>query len=207
MLFFFLYNHGCPSQLMRTSTNLTGPEINNRVNFQWPWGDLNRWPLGFFNNILSYYLVEKWIFFLFFFSFSHFIFFFFWKFLFPFSFLYHKLAREKSTITQQIFLHKFYIFPRNPAFLCLSSPLKHVFNVKDPFHTTFFRKRLFLFKKWSLAIGLLWKWSRWGWSVGMVGHTLIGVQSQLWVERRALASNYCTWKKKFLYVIKKIKYN
>jgi hypothetical protein len=46
--FFFFLLRGCPGQLARTSTNPTGPEVNDHVSLQWPWGlwDSNWWPLG-----------------------------------------------------------------------------------------------------------------------------------------------------------------
>jgi len=34
--FFFFYFRGCPGQLARTSTNPTGPEVNDHVSLQWP---------------------------------------------------------------------------------------------------------------------------------------------------------------------------
>jgi len=34
--FFFLVLRGCPGQLARTSTNPTGPEVNDHVSLQWP---------------------------------------------------------------------------------------------------------------------------------------------------------------------------
>ena len=34
--FFFFDYRGCPGQLARTSTNLTGPEVNDHVSLQWP---------------------------------------------------------------------------------------------------------------------------------------------------------------------------
>jgi hypothetical protein len=35
-IFIFFYYRGCPGQLARTSTNLTGPEVNDHVSLQWP---------------------------------------------------------------------------------------------------------------------------------------------------------------------------
>jgi hypothetical protein len=35
-LFFFFDYRGCPGQLARTSTNPTGPEVNDHVSLQWP---------------------------------------------------------------------------------------------------------------------------------------------------------------------------
>jgi hypothetical protein len=32
----FFYQRGCPGQLVRTSINPTGPEINDHVSPQWP---------------------------------------------------------------------------------------------------------------------------------------------------------------------------
>jgi len=34
--FFFFFYRGCPGQLARTSTNPTGPEVNDHVSLQWP---------------------------------------------------------------------------------------------------------------------------------------------------------------------------
>jgi hypothetical protein len=33
---YFLVQRGCPGQLTRTSTNPTGPEVNDHVSLQWP---------------------------------------------------------------------------------------------------------------------------------------------------------------------------
>jgi len=36
-IFFFFFDYrGCPGQLARTSTNPTGPEVNDHVSLQWP---------------------------------------------------------------------------------------------------------------------------------------------------------------------------
>jgi hypothetical protein len=44
---FLFYQNGCSDQFARTSTNPTGPEVNNYASLQWPWGlwDSSWWPL------------------------------------------------------------------------------------------------------------------------------------------------------------------
>jgi hypothetical protein len=37
LFFFFLINVDIPGQLTYISTNPMGPEVNDHVNFQWPW--------------------------------------------------------------------------------------------------------------------------------------------------------------------------
>jgi hypothetical protein len=43
---FFLLTYRCSGQLVCTSTNLMGREVNDHVSYQWPWEDSNSWLLG-----------------------------------------------------------------------------------------------------------------------------------------------------------------